>query len=90
MIERQPADTNRKKTGASGTHVGLMLGRPPMPVYRMTPGASPRKWEAYALFRLGCGQFLLREAFAGNCRLRKLPTAPLNCFLTMDCRQAAK
>ena len=36
------------------------------------------------------GRFLLREAFAGNCRLRKLPTAPLNCFLTMDCRQAAK
>ena len=24
-----------KRSGASGTHVRLMLGRPPMPVYRM-------------------------------------------------------
>jgi hypothetical protein len=91
MIERQPADTNRKKIwrlGYSRAFDARSAAYASVPYD--APGASPRKWEAYALFRLGCGRFLLREAFAGNCRLRKLPTAPLNCFLTMDCRQAAK
>lgn len=76
-----------KRSGASGTHVRLMLGRPPMPVYRMMLLVHrPRKCEAYALFRLGSvkgGRFLLREAFT-----RKMSTAEgADCFfLTMELR----
>ena len=60
-----------KRSGASGTHVRLMLGRPPMPVYRMM----------LLVHRLVSGRHIcsiqigLRPILAARGVRRKLPTA---------------
>ncbi len=62
-----------KRSGASGTHVRLMLGRPPMPVYRMM----------LLVHRLVSGRHMLYSdwAAADSCCARRSPE-------TVDCGAA--
>jgi hypothetical protein len=75
-----------KRSGASGTHVRLMLGRPPMPVYRMMLLVHRLVSGGICSIQIGLRQILAARGVRRKLSTAELPTAPLNCFLTMDCR----